>query len=82
MGKYRSVTNYVRIKAPVVGLGGGKKGVSVTPGCLHHCEVLEGVPVFCVPACCSGHGLHFPSCCVFISVYLVQLSPLSCVCVY
>ncbi len=36
------------------------------------------VPVFCVPACCSGHGLHFPSCCVFISVYLVHLSSISC----
>ncbi len=50
----------------------------VTPGCLNHCEALEGVPVFCVPACFSGHGLHFPSCCVFISVYLVQLSSISC----
>ncbi len=62
----------------VAELGRLSCNIPVTLGCLHHCEALEGVPAFSVPACCSGHGLHFPSCCVFISVYLVQLSSISC----
>ncbi len=33
-------------------------------------------PVACTTV--RHHGLHFPSCCVFISVYLVQLCCISC----